>query len=221
MNNVINVRRAGTPILKTYPYHLLNDFQDVSYAVGDSKNIWDTVFQAEIDSWPTDRELVYPTLVDYFTLKDNNYFGNKNRFTDELGGQDYVNNLRICHFTGCMIDMDTSPFLDWTNALDYCNSLTKGGYEDWALWSVAFQHLILRRSDNRDWLQLLGIFWQTENYYTSTTGTTSTAARVITFQNSASYGNINIIQKLNNTRPFIPYRKAFTYNPVTQLMELT
>ena len=33
--------------------------------------------------------------VDFFTLAENNPFGNTNRFTDELGGQDYANDIVI------------------------------------------------------------------------------------------------------------------------------
>lgn len=33
--------------------------------------------------------------VDFFTLAENNPFGNTNRFTDELGGQNYTNNIVI------------------------------------------------------------------------------------------------------------------------------
>jgi len=33
--------------------------------------------------------------VDFFTLAENNVFGNTNRFTDELGGQTYTNNIVI------------------------------------------------------------------------------------------------------------------------------
>ena len=33
--------------------------------------------------------------VDFFTLASNNPFGNTNRFTDELGGQTYTNNILI------------------------------------------------------------------------------------------------------------------------------
>lgn len=38
-------------------------------------------------------------LVDFFTLAENNIFGNTNRFTDTLGGQTYADGIRLDHST--------------------------------------------------------------------------------------------------------------------------
>ena len=46
--------------------------------------------------------------VDFFTLAENNPFGNTNRFTDELGGQGYANNIVIDWST-----YDGSTVLGW------------------------------------------------------------------------------------------------------------
>lgn len=56
---------------------LLRTFQTAPYAVGD------------------DGTLQIGRLVDWFTLNSNNPFGNTNRWTDELGGQTYANNIVI------------------------------------------------------------------------------------------------------------------------------
>ena len=64
--------------------------------------------------------------VDFFTLASNNPFGNTNRFTDELGGATYTNNI--------VIDWST---YNGTNVLGYYRRLvSSGGVFDY-IWNDA------------------------------------------------------------------------------------
>jgi hypothetical protein len=60
---------------------IIKSFQTVSYQAND------------------DGDLERGRLSAYATLSFNNVFGNTNRFTDELGGQTYANNIKIDHAT--------------------------------------------------------------------------------------------------------------------------
>ena len=87
----------------------LNSGQTTSYATGD------------------DGDLQRGRLVDYSTLPYNNGFGNTNRFTDELGGQTFTNNIII----------DWSTWDGGTDVKGYIlsNRSDIGGVtQDWATW---------------------------------------------------------------------------------------
>lgn len=77
MSTRIDIKSSGgggpTPVGAT----LLKTGQTTSYATNDDKDL------------EAGRE------VDFFTLSVNNPFGNTNRFTDELGGTTYTNNIVI------------------------------------------------------------------------------------------------------------------------------
>ena len=101
----IIVDGGGTEILYTYPYDLLNTGQDVSYAVGDDKWVRDNIYAPEIATWGTDLVWSMPVLNPSDLTKllrgsspdgsGNNIFGNKERFTDTLGTQLYVEGIVI------------------------------------------------------------------------------------------------------------------------------
>lgn len=84
--------------------------------------------------------------VDFFTLAENNPFGNTNRFTDELGGQTYANNIVIdwstydgstvlgwCRLVNGGIDNNDKT---WNNSIDGALSLNIGGYTGWYLPNI-------------------------------------------------------------------------------------
>jgi hypothetical protein len=62
--------------------------------------------------------------VDFFTLAENNPFGNTNRFTDELGGQTYTKNIVIdwSTYNGATVlgwrRTDNGGNISWNNAID-------------------------------------------------------------------------------------------------------
>lgn len=62
--------------------------------------------------------------VDFFTLAENNPFSNTNRFTDELGGQTYTNNIVIdwSTYNGSTVlgwrRTSNGLNIDWNNSID-------------------------------------------------------------------------------------------------------
>jgi hypothetical protein len=78
--------------------------------------------------------------VDFFTLPSNNPFGNTDRFTDELGGSTYANNIVIdwSTYNGVNVLGITQAFstLSWNNTIDSINIMVKGSYLNWRLPNV-------------------------------------------------------------------------------------
>lgn len=77
---------------------------------------------------------------DFFTLGGNNVFGNTNRFTDELGGQTYTNNIVIDHSTddgGEILGyyrVANQVNVNWNDAVDGASSLSIGSFSSgWRL----------------------------------------------------------------------------------------
>ena len=70
-------------------------------------------------------------------LENNNPFGNLNRFTDELGGQDYVNDIVIdwATYDGAEVIgwWRLVGFSTWNNAIDNALSLTIAGFSVWRI----------------------------------------------------------------------------------------
>ena len=81
--------------------------------------------------------------VDFFTLKANNPFGNINRFTDELGGQTYTNNIVIdwSTFDGSIVlgyrRMLNGDLSNWNSAINGALSVSIGNYTSgWRLPNI-------------------------------------------------------------------------------------
>ena len=80
--------------------------------------------------------------VSFFVLKENNPFGNTNRFTDELGGSTYTNNIVIdwSTFDGVSVLGYYRLYLPnatWENQIDACLALSVGTFiSGWRLWNV-------------------------------------------------------------------------------------
>lgn len=81
--------------------------------------------------------------VDFFTLAENNPFGNTNRFTDELGGQTYTNKIVIDWSTyngstvlGYSRELQLTGNVTWNQAIDFCLSYNTGGFTNWRLWNM-------------------------------------------------------------------------------------
>jgi hypothetical protein len=105
-NKIVVNTSAGCVTLGAMP---LQSGQTTSYATND------------------DGDLQRGRLVDFNTLPYNNGFGNTNRFTDELGGQTFTNNIVI----------DWSTWDGGTDVLGYIlsiNSDSNSGTTDWATW---------------------------------------------------------------------------------------
>ena len=80
--------------------------------------------------------------VDFFTLAENNPFGNTNRFTDELGGQGYANNIVIdwSTYDGSTVLGIYRIYLDeatWEQLIDNCLALSVGTFTTgWRMWNL-------------------------------------------------------------------------------------
>jgi hypothetical protein len=83
--------------------------------------------------------------VDFFTLSQNNPFGNTNRFTDTLGGQTYANNI-VVDWAGADYVAKTVPMwyrvvlgggggVNWATAIGG-QPFTFSGYNDWYIPNV-------------------------------------------------------------------------------------
>ena len=90
-----------------------------------------------------DGDLEKGRATDFFTLESNNPFSNTNRFTDELGGQDYTNNIIIdwTTYEGSEVlgyyngDMTTDR--DWNTAIDWGLALSVGTFTSgWRLTNI-------------------------------------------------------------------------------------
>jgi len=108
-------RRCTIPISGA---KLLKTGQTTSYAVGDDGDI-----QAGRD-------------VDFFTLAVNNPFGNTSRFTDELGGSNYTNNIVIDWSTYDGVEVlgyyrVIAGNIDWSTAINSALALNIGGFVGW------------------------------------------------------------------------------------------
>lgn len=83
--------------------------------------------------------------VDFFTLASNNPFGNTNRFTDELGGQTYTNDIVIDWSTYDNVAETVLGYrrttngsnITWNDAIDESLTLNIGGFSSgWRLPNV-------------------------------------------------------------------------------------
>lgn len=85
---------------------------------------------------------VRPELVNFTTLKQNNAFGNTNRFTDDLGTQIYTADLIIDHYTGDMWYRITSSAIWNTTIADglgtlFGGSQSQGGFNNWKVKNLS------------------------------------------------------------------------------------
>ncbi len=91
--------------------------------------------------------------VDFFTLPSNNPFGNTNRFTDELGGQTYTNNIVIdwSTYNGATVlgyrRTDNGGNINWNDSIDGALSVSIGTFTSgWRLPNVIEMFSLLRFS---------------------------------------------------------------------------
>jgi hypothetical protein len=94
-------------------------------------------------SYRTGDDISRGRLTDFFTLEENNPFGNTDRFTDLNGLQVYSNSIIIDWSTLGNNDSvllyyigDALTYRNWATAIDLHLSSTIGGLTGWNLWNV-------------------------------------------------------------------------------------
>ena len=88
-----------------------------------------------------DGDLEAGRATDFFTLNTNNPFGNTNRFTDELGGSTYANDIVIDWSTydtvaGTVLGYYRTPLssANWATQISNCTALSIGTFtSDWRM----------------------------------------------------------------------------------------
>jgi hypothetical protein len=115
--------------------------------------------------------------VDFFILDYNNPFGNTNRFTDELGGQTYANNIVIdwSTYNGSTvlgIHRVVTSLVDWDTAIDNCLTLVVSVYSSgWRLINRNEVNNLVNMSTSRALNYFPFIYGASDNnfYWTSST----------------------------------------------------
>lgn len=239
----INIPPSVEP-LETFDYEGLITFQDTIYAVGDDKWVTDNVLIPEINLRPSGRSVVFPRInpTDFTKLAYGvggnglNNFGNLERFTDDLGGQTYANNLVIDHLTGIMITNIVNQGGDlsnWEQIIDFHYNLDFGGFQDWFTGNWNLYESIADKGTtsglnyspfNFD-LQVISAT-DSNQIHTSTTSRNSSASSVVYangYSNAAFSLPFRFIgnSKTNNKIKGYSFRKAFTYDQITDKMILT
>ena len=179
----------------------LNSGQTTSYATND------------------DGDLQRGRLVDFNTLPYNNGFGNTNRFTDELGGQTFTNNIIIDWSTwdggtdvlGYILSINSdsnSGTTDWTTWISG-QPYTTGGFGNWYVVNVAELNTLLNWSFNTglDGYPFNNPTSGDGNFWTSTTWSSNTGHAFYKNRNS---WEIRQITKGNTNNAM--WVRTFTWN---------
>ncbi len=90
--------------------------------------------------------LDWSALEPFKTLLYDNEYGDKNRFTDDVGTQVYANDLVKDHFTGLMYYRLLLTDDTWTNQMAAAFNSTQGGYSDWRVTNYNECQIINKQS---------------------------------------------------------------------------
>jgi hypothetical protein len=197
-NKIVVDTSAGGVTLGAMP---LQSGQTTSYATND------------------DGDLQRGRLVDFNTLPYNNGFGNTNRFTDELGGQTFTNNIVIDWSTwdggtdvlGYILSINsdsnnsTQTWTTWISGQPY----TTDGFGDWYVVNVAELNTLLNWSygSGLDGYPFNNPTSGGGNFWTSTTWSSNTGHAFYKNRNS---WEIRQITKGNNNNAM--WVRTFTWN---------
>lgn len=117
-------------------------------------------------------------LVDFFTLLDNNSYGNKDRFSDDLGTQIYASNIMVDNYTGMSVYMtavlNQAPAAGnvWDVVLADANASTQSGYSDWFIGNMNQVDSITNADDGLNYNPLNNT--TNKFFFSSTTNRTNT-----------------------------------------------
>lgn len=96
------------------------------------------------------QNLDYTVSDPHFTLKYNNVFGTKDRFTDQDGLQVYGDDIVVDHLHKRMYTdaSETGVALNWGDTIDLATASTHGGYSDWYLVTQAELESVIKHHIN-------------------------------------------------------------------------
>jgi len=148
--------------------------------------------------------------VDFFTLAENNPFGNTNRFTDELGGTAYANDIVIdwSTFNGSTVlgwrRTDNGVNINWNGAIDGALLVSIGTFtSNWRLPNVQELFSIIIWDSTYRFNYAPFNINNTYNFWTSTTDPLATTRAL---QSTISnYVNIAVKTSISSAR-YIPCR---------------
>ena len=140
----------------------------------------------------------------FTVLASNNPFGNTNRFTDELGGSTYTNNIRIdwSTYDGSTVlgyyQLSTSLLYTWNQAIDWAVALSTAGFTSgWRIPNINELMNIMNWGLSAN-LNYAPFSLATLSHWTSTTNNNDTASALIILSNS--------------TNPLLNYAKILSRN---------
>ncbi len=166
--------KAGAALATGATAKLMKTGQTTSYRTGD------------------DGDIEAGRATDFTTLAENNPFGNTDRFTDELGGQTYTNNIVIdwSTYDGATVlgwRRTTSGDVSWNDAVDQALATSIGTFTTgWRLPNVQELFSIVNcQVTNVFSYPPFNLSTVTYGYWTGTTGTVTTNA--YRFANSQAF----------------------------------
>jgi len=120
---------------------------------------------------------------DFYTLASNNPFGNTNRFTDDLGGQTYTNDIVIDWSTYDKVGETVLGYyrlslgtMNWDDGIDTCLAHSVGTFTSgWRMWNLREMQNVLTNgylNNGLEYAPFNQIRLQTWTSTTNATGTT-------------------------------------------------
>lgn len=168
--------------------------QTTSFAnYDDAWNLANNVYDYTRPANPlTVAELDHDAVSPFITLKENNAFGNTNRFTDINGLQVYADHYIIDHLTGLGWYSQDSATYNWGTIILRAYNATDLGYTDWRIPNMS--ELLSIRNLNPGsapyaYAPLLTHFYQIGNFWSSTTNPTSSANAIRLSSNALESDN--------------------------------
>jgi hypothetical protein len=160
--------------------------------------------------------------VDFFTLPSNNPFGNTNRFTDELGGQTYTNNIVIdwSTYNGTTVlgwrRTSNGVDINWNDAIDGALAVSVGTFTSgWRLPNVLELVNLMNFSNPTQRLGYSPILI-TDTYLWSSTTSIQNTSQAFRIDNPISLSNLIGIsgKSASSTFRYVPVR-TFTVTGTT------
>lgn len=134
----------------------------------------------------------------FITLKENNIFGNKSRFTDINGNEpgSFTTNYVIDHLTGLAWNRVLSSLVTWNDAIDTAQAFSFEGFSDWRVSSIDETHSILNYTtfETLNYSPMNSLF-HSNNQWTSVVQNSSNA-----YYHNPVHGNIGFVSIGSNAR---------------------